>query len=466
MVSPYQDPVLKSTSLKWTIYDDQSGRIHPHEPLERYTPGGFHPVALGDTFKDGCYVVRHKLGYGGFSTVWLASNEQNPESTHRYVAIKIKSSSSSNMGIDADPEVVRLIKLEEHYLQGRQDKPRPFVQLLDRFIHEGPNGRHNCLVTELLGPSLASVCSLYAEIEQFLRPETIMRASKQLLYDISAANIAFTCKSLLEDEDDDLLDLLSEVYVAKPWPDKTLPSPHLPNQLVQTAKWRLWEDETEEDIRLVDWGSAFAFSETVSLEAMAQPVDLRAPETFFIGKFDYRHDIWRTGCVMYMLFYQQNPFWVYSADNHFYLSRMMRKLGPLPESWLPRLTELRKESGYAEGDDKQYDIVRGDSQLICDTFEPRRQAIILEFSRDDPKYEPDEHTGYDFEALKSLRRPMLALLPFEPKHRATVRDSLEMIEWIDHRREDVGGDVHKEGEDDDREEDKGESGRSRKDRRK
>lgn len=383
MAASDNGPELTSTVVNWTLYDDQSGRIHPHEPLERYTLGGFHPVALGDVFKDGRYVVRHKLGYGGFSTVWLASDEQDRESTHRYVAIKIKSSSSSNMGIDADPEVVRLIKLEERYFQGRQDKPRPFVQLLDRFIHEGPNGRHNCLVTELLGPSLASVCSLYAEIGQLLRPETILRASNQLLHgvdfihqaglahggnriplhfqpvieltgmthsDISAANFAFTCKSLVEDEDDDLLDLLSEVYVAKPWPDKTLPTPHLPKQLVQTAKWRLWEDEAEEDIRLVDWGSAFAVSQTVSLESMAQPVDLRAPETFFIGKFDYRHDIWRTGCVMYMLFYQQNPFWVYSADSNFYLSRMIRKLGPLPESWLPRLTELRKESEYAEAD--------------------------------------------------------------------------------------------------------------------
>lgn len=55
---------------------------------------------------------------------------------------------------------------------------------------------------------------------------------------------------------------------------------------------------------------------------------------------------------------------------------------------------------------------------------------------------------------------MLALLPFEPKDRAIVKDSLEMIEWIDHRREDDGGDVHNEGEDEDGEQDERESGRS------
>lgn len=181
MTAASNNPDLGPTVINWTLYDDQTGQIHPHEPLERYAPGGFHPVALGDTFKDGRYVVRHKLGHGGFSIVWLASDEQHREPARRYVAIKIKSGSSSEMGIDADPEVVNLRRLEEYYLQGQQDRPRPYAQLLDRFSVEGPNGRHNCLVTELLGPSLGSVYSLYAQLEQVLRPETILRASGQLL---------------------------------------------------------------------------------------------------------------------------------------------------------------------------------------------------------------------------------------------------------------------------------------------
>lgn len=45
------------------------------EPLFRYRPGGFHPVHLGDTFKEGRYRVIHKLGYGGFSTIWLARDD-------------------------------------------------------------------------------------------------------------------------------------------------------------------------------------------------------------------------------------------------------------------------------------------------------------------------------------------------------------------------------------------------------
>jgi hypothetical protein len=50
--------------------------IYEEERFLEYTTGGFHPVALGDTFKDGRYIVRHKLGHGGFSTVWLARDIQ------------------------------------------------------------------------------------------------------------------------------------------------------------------------------------------------------------------------------------------------------------------------------------------------------------------------------------------------------------------------------------------------------
>lgn len=47
-----------------------------HEPLEDYVKGGYHPVALGDTFRSGRYTVRHKLGFGGHSTVWLARDSR------------------------------------------------------------------------------------------------------------------------------------------------------------------------------------------------------------------------------------------------------------------------------------------------------------------------------------------------------------------------------------------------------
>lgn len=46
------------------------------ENATKYGPGGYHPVSLGDFFNDDRYQIYHKLGYGGFSTVWVAKDRQ------------------------------------------------------------------------------------------------------------------------------------------------------------------------------------------------------------------------------------------------------------------------------------------------------------------------------------------------------------------------------------------------------
>ena len=41
--------------------------------------GGFYPMRLGETFDNGRFVIMRKLGWGGFSSVWLARD-------HKYVS--------------------------------------------------------------------------------------------------------------------------------------------------------------------------------------------------------------------------------------------------------------------------------------------------------------------------------------------------------------------------------------------
>lgn len=48
----------------------------PAEELERYCPGGYHPTLLHDTLKEGRYEILYKLGFGAFSTVWLAHDHE------------------------------------------------------------------------------------------------------------------------------------------------------------------------------------------------------------------------------------------------------------------------------------------------------------------------------------------------------------------------------------------------------
>lgn len=54
------------------------------ERLEKYKPGGYHPVMIGDILH-GRYRIVDKLGYGGYSTIWLARDAH----LEQYVAVKI-----------------------------------------------------------------------------------------------------------------------------------------------------------------------------------------------------------------------------------------------------------------------------------------------------------------------------------------------------------------------------------------
>ena len=58
------------------------------------------------------------------------------------------------------------------------------VQILDDFLHSGPNGTQQCLIFELLGPTLDMVTSDYSDYNDpkpRLEPDTVLRFSQQLL---------------------------------------------------------------------------------------------------------------------------------------------------------------------------------------------------------------------------------------------------------------------------------------------
>uniref|UniRef100_A0A915LCZ0 non-specific serine/threonine protein kinase n=1 Tax=Meloidogyne javanica TaxID=6303 RepID=A0A915LCZ0_MELJA len=51
--------------------------LHIEDPKD-YRRGGYHPVRIGDVFKNGRYHVIRKLGWGHFSTVWLCDYQGLP----------------------------------------------------------------------------------------------------------------------------------------------------------------------------------------------------------------------------------------------------------------------------------------------------------------------------------------------------------------------------------------------------
>ena len=103
------------------------------ERLELYEPGGYHPVLIDDLLHNR-YRIVDKLGFGGYSTIWLARDEVDK----RYVAVKI--------GISAPP----LPRREQQILRSLHEshstlrKPAALPTILDSFDVRGPNGSHPC----------------------------------------------------------------------------------------------------------------------------------------------------------------------------------------------------------------------------------------------------------------------------------------------------------------------------------
>ncbi|KAI2700430.1 hypothetical protein CBS147332_8041 [Penicillium roqueforti] len=104
--------------------------IEDVEHLEKYQPGGYHPIIIGDVLYDRYHVV-DKLGFGGYSTVWLARDTR----LERYVALKVNIS-------QAIPREAKVLKsLTPSPVHSGYGLVPVF---LDEFEVQGPNGQHTC----------------------------------------------------------------------------------------------------------------------------------------------------------------------------------------------------------------------------------------------------------------------------------------------------------------------------------
>ena len=117
-----------------------------------------------------------KLGYGHFSTAWLALDTKYVN----YVAIKIQK--AKQQYIDAAYDEVEILQelgkhnfdkewiesLKEYYKDDKEKladietaENSKVVQLLNSFIHHGQNGRHFCMVFEIVGVTLLEIMKRY-----------------------------------------------------------------------------------------------------------------------------------------------------------------------------------------------------------------------------------------------------------------------------------------------------------------
>jgi len=149
--------------------DPMDGTESDDEGIDGYRKGGYHVVNPGEVYNKGRYLVLDKLGWGHFSTVWLC---QDLQWKNVFCAMKVHKSAPHYTEAAYD-EIELLAQAARgsgswdasQYLDllgGRENKFTGVVQLIDYFEHEGPNGKHVCMVFETMGPNVLALIKRYS----------------------------------------------------------------------------------------------------------------------------------------------------------------------------------------------------------------------------------------------------------------------------------------------------------------
>ncbi|KAF2771101.1 kinase-like protein [Teratosphaeria nubilosa] len=116
------------------------------QKLPRYRQRHYCPICIGQRLIDR-YKMIAKLGFGAYSTVWMARDE----SANTYASIKVfVQDERADSPVTNELNVLRKLKEcpSDHFAASGARLPSEFFQV------EGPSGRHHCIASEPKGCSL------------------------------------------------------------------------------------------------------------------------------------------------------------------------------------------------------------------------------------------------------------------------------------------------------------------------
>ncbi|KAJ0420558.1 protein kinase [Aspergillus carlsbadensis] len=381
-------------------------RLNPHPAIEEpdhYEPGGFHPIRLGDTFHHGRYTILRKLGYGQYSTVWLARDRGSRHQS--YVALKM---------------------LRADCYGGPHDifEREILSKISEQFTHTGPSGDHVCLAFDVLGHHLGFQTAKYEDGK--LPVKAVKVITRQLLHgldflhrecgvihtDLKPTNILLE----LEDPNSAIPHYLAEVpartSIKSGDSDSTTATPLrevIPTPLISNSKAL--------HVRLIDFGVA-SWREHRLSDSIQSPA-LRAPEVTIGAPWDTDVDIWSLGCLVVELVQgivlfsgeaSSKGTWT-AEDDH--LARIIEVVGQFP------LDFIAKGKHAAHFFDKQGNLLR------IPNLKPTCLERLID-GETKPFLKPTDMTKAEVPVFVDFIKGMLEIDPASRKS----ADELLQHEWI------------------------------------
>ncbi|TWU73014.1 hypothetical protein ED733_000097 [Metarhizium rileyi] len=400
--------------------------IDDAEPIYRYGPDGYHPVAIGDRL-GGRYDILHKLGHGSYSTVWLARDE----TLQRLVAVKVCTA-------DASPRESEILSLLKNLSEVDDDDAalgRSMIRtLINTFRVNGPNGTHTCLVTDVArcsvdvakrsgsyAPSTLPVARAIAA--QLVLAVAYLHGKGFVHGDLHLGNVLLRLPPEFHSwSDEELLEHCGEPEVERvqTFDDKPIP-PGVPPVAILPIWFPMARINklslSDAHIVLADFGESYRPSEESKLECCT-PVHARPPEAWFepTKPKAFSSDIWTLACTVWATIAQRSLFETFWCTEDTVTGMQVQALGKLPDEWWEKW-DARSKDFTEDGQP-----IRPDNGPVH-TFDYQFEDAIQEGRR---RYKMETMDSAEKEALLAMLRPMLA---YRPEQRCSVRDVLDS-EWM------------------------------------
>ncbi|KAH8194093.1 hypothetical protein TruAng_011743 [Truncatella angustata] len=285
--------------------------------------------------------------------------------------------------------------------------------MIDYFTLVGPNGTHDCLVLELLGPSVADVVESYyrddrlpAKLAKSFANQALQGLNVLTCHgighgDLHTRNLAIIVPGLKSSDERSFFDRLGkpEISLVSRRDGKSLAG-NVPSHIVRPAQFRKRDIlQSSPSIKIIDFGEAFLTTNVPS--TLHTPLPVRAPEVVFGDPLDHRVDFWSAACLIFELVTGQPPFDVTMLTPPLLVQQMMEfATDSLPSRWQMKWQAMQ---GNLLCDDHSYTLQEWLEEVY---FDNNKQA---EFTRED---------------IAKVGKLIGRMLKFEPSFRATASDAL------------------------------------------